>query len=356
MTVRASQLTRQRVRSAWIFLAPMLIVLTLVAGWPLLRTFIFSFTDATLTAGSEDNFVGFQNYLFYGPNVNDYDEELGGYFVFWEPDNAALVWEPDARRFIDLDTGEPYAGEVDRSQVFSWQGVLVDGLWWRSVWNTLVFSVFSVALEVVLGVAVALTLNAHIPGRGILRAAVLIPWAIPTVVSAQMWGWMLNDQYGVINEMLLGLGVIETRLAWTADSALALPSVIAVDVWKTTPFMALLILAALQLLPGEIYEAAKVDGIHPVRTFLKVTLPLIRPALMVAVIFRSLDALRMFDLVYVLTSNSRDTMMMSVFARQQLVDFQNVGYGSAASTMLFLIIAAFTVTYIALGRVNFSER
>jgi len=356
MTVRASQLTRQRVRSAWMFLVPMLVVLTLVAGWPLLRTFIFSFTDASLTAGEETNFVGFDNYLYYGPNLNDYDEELGGYFVFWEPDNAALVWMPDDGEFVDLDTGEPYQGTVDKSQVFSWQGMLVDGLWWRSVWNTVVFSLFSVGLEVILGTAIARTLNAHIPGRGLLRAAVLIPWAIPTVVSAQMWGWMLNDQYGVVNEMLLGLGVLSERAAWTAESALALPSVIAVDVWKTTPFMALLVLAALQLLPGEIYEAAKVDGIHPVRTFLRVTLPLIRPALMVAIIFRSLDALRMFDLVYVLTSNSRDTMMMSVFARQQLVDFQNVGYGSAASTMLFLIIAAFTVTYIALGRVNFQER
>ena len=172
-----------------------------------------------------------------------------------------------------------------------------------------------------------------------------------------MWGWMLNDQYGVINEVFLGLGFIEDRLAYTANPLLALPSVIAVDVWKTTPFMALLILAGLQLLPGECYEAARVDGIHPVRVFFKITLPLIRPALMVAVIFRSLDALRIFDLIYVLTSNTRDTMSMSVYARQQLVDFQNVGYGSAASTTLFLIITSFTVIYIALGRVNFgSER
>jgi trehalose/maltose transport system permease protein len=126
-----------------------------------------------------------------------------------------------------------------------------------------------------------------------------------------------------------------------------------VDVWKTTPFMALLILAAMQMLPTDCYEAAKVDGIHPVKVFFQVTLPLIKPALMVAVIFRLLDALRIFDLIYVLTSNSSDTMSMSVYARQQLVDFQQVGYGSAASTLLFFMVALCTVLYIGLGRVRF---
>ena len=133
-------------------------------------------------------------------------------------------------------------------------------------------------------------------------------------------------------------------------------AVIMVDVWKTTPFMALLILAALQMLPTDCYEAARVDGIHPVKVFFKVTLPLIKPALMVAVIFRLLDALRIFDLIYVLTSNSRDTMSMSVYARQQLVDFQAVGYGSAASTLLFLTVALCTVLYITFGRVRFEGR
>jgi trehalose/maltose transport system permease protein len=189
-------------------------------------------------------------------------------------------------------------------------------------------------------------------GRGVLRAAMLIPWAIPTVVSAQMWGWMLHDQYGVINEMLLTLGLIAQPLAWTADPGLALWSVIAVDVWKATPFMALLTLAALQLLPDELYEAAKVDGLGPVGSFFHITLPLIRPALMVAVIFRSLDALRVFDLMYVLTGNSRAMASMSVYARQQLVDFQDVGYGSAAAIFLFLVIAMVVTLFVTLGRVR----
>lgn len=355
MTVRASELTRQRVRSAWMFLAPMLLVLALVAGWPLIQTFYFSLTNKTLDATQEAQFIGFDNYLFYGPNRNNWDEELGGYFVFLEESNTALVYDPATDAFTNLDTGEPYEGEVDRELFFNWQGILVDPTWWRSVYNTLYFAIISVSLEVVLGIIVALVLNANMPGRGLMRAAVLIPWAIPTIVSAQMWGWMLNDQYGVINELFLSLGIIDSRLAWTANPDLALPAVIAVDVWKTTPFMALLVLAALQLLPGEIYEAAKVDGVHPVKVFFKVTLPLIRPALMVAIIFRALDALRIFDLIYVLTSNSENTMSMSVYARQQLVDFSNVGIGSAASTLLFLIIAIFTVIYMVLGRVNFGE-
>jgi len=339
----------------------MLIILALVAGYPLVSTMYYSLTDRLLIADHNTQFVGLNNYLYHGPNLNDYDDEFEGYFVYYEPEDAALVYRDDGV-FYDLDnedadTGEiqPYEGEVDTTQVFEWQGLLVDSLWWRSVWNTMTFSVVSVGLEIILGMIVALVLNANLPGRAVIRAAVLIPWAIPTIVSAQMWNWMLNDQYGVINEILLSWGWIDARLAFTADRMLALPSVIAVDVWKTTPFMALLILAAMQLLPGEVYEAARVDGIHPVRQFFKITLPLIRPALMVAVIFRSLDALRIFDLIYVLTSGSRDTMSMSIYARQNLIDFQNVGYGSAISTGLFLIIAAFTAIYLVLGRVSFSQ-
>lgn len=297
---RGTKVRRQRVKAAWLFLAPMLIALTLVAGWPLVRTFFLSFTDASLSDLGAANLIGFENYLVY-------------------------------------DDGR-------------WYGVLADSVWWQSVWNTVYFSVVSVSLEVIFGVIVALILNAEFKGRVIVRAAVLIPWAIPTIVSAQMWAWMLNDQFGIINHMLMGLGVIDAPIAWTAKATYSMWAVIMVDVWKTIPFVALLVLAALQMLPKDCYEAAEVDGIHPLRVFFKVTLPLITPALMVAVIFRLLDALRVFDVIYVLTSNSTSTMSMSVYARQQLVEFQDVGYGSAASTLLFLIIALATVAYLYLGR------
>ncbi|WP_029030832.1 carbohydrate ABC transporter permease [Salinarimonas rosea] len=305
MSAKSTELTRARVRSAWLFLTPMLIVLALVAGWPLIRTIFFSFTDARLSSISDYEFIGFANFLEY------------------------------------------YEGE--------WYGVIADPDWWRAVYNTIWFTVVSVGLELVLGMIVALTLNAAFPGRGMLRAAILIPWAIPTIVSAQMWGWMLHDQFGVLNEILMTFRIISEPVAWTASPDTALWAVVMVDVWKTTPFMALLILAALQMLPSDCYEAARVDGINPVKVFFKVTLPLIRPALMVAIIFRALDALRIFDLIYVLTSNSRDTASMSVYARQQLVDFQEVGYGSAASTLLFLIIALLVVVTLMVGRVRLGE-
>jgi trehalose/maltose transport system permease protein len=230
--------------------------------------------------------------------------------------------------------------------------LLSDPAWWKAVWNTVVFAFFSVTLETILGLGIALAINANMPGRGLMRTAVLIPWAIPTIVSAQMWAWMFNDVFGVINAMLMGIGVLGEPIAWTANPNTALAAVIAVDVWKTTPFMTLLILAGLQMLPSECYEAAKVDGIHPLKVFWKVTLPLLKPALMVAIIFRLLDALRVFDVIYVLTGTNESTMSMSIYARQQLVDFQDVGFGSAAATTLFLIIAIFTVVYMTLGRVG----
>lgn len=285
----------QRRRVAWLFLAPTLALLALVAGWPLLRTIYFAFTDATLMDIGRHEFIGLLNF------------EL-------------LATDPD---------------------------------WWRAVWNTLLFATVSVALETLLGLVIALTLDTKLRGRGPLRAAMLIPWAIPTVVSAQMWGWMLHDQYGVINEVLLTLGVIAQPWAWVADPSLALWSVVAVDVWKTTPFMALLILAALQLVPRDVYEAARIDGLGPVGIFFRITLPLIRPGLMVAVLFRALDALRVFDLMYVLTGNSPATASMSVYARQQLVDFQDVGVGSAASTFLVMVVAACAALIITAGRVRF---
>jgi trehalose/maltose transport system permease protein len=295
-------LTTRRKRDAWLFLAPMLAVLVLVAAWPLVRTIWLSFTDANLMKLDQSRWIG-------------------------------------AKNFLTHEDGH-------------WYGVLADPQWWRSVKNTLAFAAVTVTIETVLGMMIALVLNRQFRGRGLVRAAVLIPWAIPTIVSAKMWSWMLNDQFGIVNHMLMSLGLIDHPLAWTANPDLLMTSVVIVDVWKTTPFMALLILAALQMLPKECYEAAEVDGVHPVKVFWKVTLPLIRPALMVAVIFRALDALRVFDVIYVLTGNSERSMTMSIYARQQLVEFQEVGYGSAASTLLFAIIALLTVLYVSLGRVR----
>ncbi|MFS8145166.1 carbohydrate ABC transporter permease [Rhizobium sp. BR 249] len=303
----STELRSERIRSAWVFLAPTLLILAIVAGWPLFRTIYFSFTNASLNDLGNAEFVGFANYLSW----------------------------------VTLKSGKTV-----------YRGLLADPVWWNAVWNTAKFTLLSVTIETVLGLIVALVLNAQFVGRGIVRAAILIPWAIPTIVSAKMWAWMLNDQFGILNDVLLGLGLISEKIAWTANPETAMIAVLIVDVWKTTPFMALLILAGLQMVPGDIYEAARIDGVNPVKVFWRLTLPLIRPAIMVAVIFRMLDAMRIFDLIYVLTPNNAQTKTMSVMARENLFDFDKFAYGATASTVLFLIIASVTVLYIWLGRVR----
>lgn len=310
-TGRELNLQQQRVRSAYWFLAPMLIMLLLVAAWPLFRSISFSLTDASADTifNGQSEWVGFENYIERKVRKN---------------------------------------GEV------RWRGVLVDADWWNAVWNTVRFSIISVALETLFGLLIALVLNAEFKGRGIVRAAILVPWAIPTVVSARMWGWMLNDQFGVINYILIGLHIINEPIAWTASADTAMTAVLIVDVWKTTPFMALLILAGLQMIPRDMYEASKLDGIHPIRVFFKVTLPLLRPAILVAVIFRALDALRIFDLIYLLTPQSDATVTMSVLSYREIQQFGDYAEGSAMSTLLFIIISIFVLLYIKFGRLDLS--
>lgn len=303
-------LAAQRRRAILMFVTPMLLVLAGVAGWSLVLTIWYGFTDASLGNLAETKFVGLANYY----------------------------------RTLTLPSGRSATS-----------GLLLDTAWWRAVWNTLRFAFLSVAFETVFGMIIALVLNAEFRGRAIVRAAVLVPWAIPTIVSAKMWAWMMHDQFGILNDLLMRLHLIASPIAWTASPDTAMVAVLIVDVWKTTPFMALLILAGLQMIPRDVYEAARIDGVNPLKVFWKVTLPLVRPALMVAIIFRLLDALRVFDLVYVLTPNNEQTRTMSVFAQQNLFQFDKFAYGSAASTLLFLVIALITIVTISLGRVNTGE-
>jgi trehalose/maltose transport system permease protein len=285
-------------RQAWLFLAPLLVALALTAGWPLLRTVFLSLTDSNFAGADEWRFIGLKNYL----------------------------------------------------------ALAQDDRWWSAVRVTILFVAVSVAIETLLGLAIALVLNARIKGRGALRAAMLIPWAIPTVVSAKMWAWMLNDLNGVVNAALAALGAISTPVAWLADPALSLFAIVAIDVWKATPFMALLSLAALQSIPEEIHESARIDGAGPVRTFFSITLPIISSALLVAVLFRALDALRVFDVIYVLTGNNVATATMSVYARQQLIEFQDAGFGSAAATCLFLVGGIIAAIVITVARLDLEPR
>ncbi|MBB3318027.1 MULTISPECIES: sugar ABC transporter permease [unclassified Rhizobium] len=290
----SARLARRDHRAAWFFLLPVIAAMLVVAVWPLGRTFFFAFTDAYLDDPGVYTMVGLANFL----------------------------------------------------EVFN------DPSWWLAVRNTLVFTVISVSIETVLGLAIALLINDAIPGRGLARAAILVPWAIPVVVATKIWEWMLNDQFGVINKVLIELGLIDHGVAWTASGSLIMGVVIFIDVWMTTPFMVLLILAGLQMLSHEIFEAAAVDGIPAWKRFWSITLPMLRPAIGVAVLFRSLDALRMFDLSYVLAGSNEKVMTVSIYARDRLISFQELGIGSAASTWVFLLVALVAIILIGALRLD----
>ena len=296
-----TRLERREHLSGLLFVAPLIVVLILVAGWPLARTLYFSLTDAYLDDSANHVLVGFDNFV-----------EVAG-----------------------------------------------DPVWWRAVRNTAIFTAISVAIETVLGLAIALLVHGAIPGRGLVRAAILVPWAMPVVVSTKIWEWMLNDQFGVVNRAIVGLGLADHGVAWVANGSLLLGVVIFIDVWMTTPFMVLLILAGLQILPEEIFEAAEVDGIPWWKRLWSITLPLLAPTIGVAVLFRVLDALRMFDLAYVLAGANVNAMTMSIYARDRLINNQELGVGSAASTMVFLLIAfvaIFIVGALRLDRSGATER
>jgi len=187
----------------------------------------------------------------------------------------------------------------------------------------------------------------------LLRVAILVPWAIPTVVSSQVWKWMVNDIYGVVNIILAGLHIIPQKIAWLATPATAMPVIIAVDVWKATPFMALLLLAGLQLIPKDLYEAGSIDGASKVRQFWAITLPLVTPTLLVALIFRTLDALRVFDIFYVMVGGQGNLETMAVYNQQQLISFLDAGVGSATSVIILIIIMVFVILYTRFSRTSF---
>ncbi|MDB5045348.1 MAG: transporter permease [Deinococcus sp.] len=297
--IRRRGIEAARAQQALWLLLPTLIAIALVAGYPLYRTIFFSLFDANLTTPDQRTFLGIGN------------------FWFTTAEGVQL-------------------------------GFLQDPKWWEAVKNTMLFTVVSVFLETVFGMIIALVVNTAFPGRAFLRTAMLVPWAIPTVVSAQMWGYMYNDSFGLIGRGLLG------GQALLANTDSAIWALIAVDVWKTTSFMALLILAGLQSLPTDMYEAADMDGATKWTQFWRMTLPLLRPALLVALVFRSLDALRVFDVMYVMLGpvNAGSTSMTG-YARLQLIDNSLLGVGSAVSVAIFVIIMVIVVMYVTAFRVKF---
>jgi multiple sugar transport system permease protein len=238
------------------------------------------------------------------------------------------------------------AGLSRWSGLSNYTDALTSSQFWDAFINTFIFTGVSVSLELVIGLAMALAMHEAFRGRAVLRATVLVPWAVLTVGTAIMWRSIFEPELGFANQMLDALGLPGADIVWLGQEGYAMAVMILADVWKTAPFMALLLLAGLQVISGEIYEAAKVDGATAWQRFTRITLPLLTPAILVALIFRTLDALRIFDLPFVLTRGANDTETLSLIAYDTLTRDRLVGEGSALSVLTFVIVMAVSFLYI----------
>jgi ABC-type sugar transport system permease subunit len=222
-----------------------------------------------------------------------------------------------------------------------------------ALWHTLAFAVVTVPIELAVGMGLALVMHTAVRGRALVRLAALLPWAVPTVIAALVWRFMFDAQAGIITPPLRALGVVGEAFDWFVHPLAAWIPIAAADVWKTTPFVAVLLLAGLQTIDPELYDAAQIDGAGPVRQFVTITLPLLQPALVVAAAFRMLDALRLFDVAYVVTGGGPGTSTepLSLYAFTVLMQRLRFGYGSALSVTVFLLTFAFALIWVrALGR------
>ena len=276
------------VLGALALMAPALLSLLAVSLYPVLRSIWLSFRDTTLAAQT-DAFTGLENYR-----------------NLWSDDQFWNAWQ-------------------------------------QTVW----FTVASTLLETLIGLGMALVLQASFRGRGLVRAVVLIPWAIPTVVTSRMFGWLFDGQNGVVNYLLVKTHLVDANVNFLGSTTWAMPTIILADVWKTAPFMALLLLAGLQTIPSTYTEAGRVDGASPWRIFWNIRLPLLMPTLLIAALLRALDAFRIFDLPYTLTGGgpADSTETMSTLAYKRLFSGLEIGYGSTLSTAMFITEALIAIGF-----------
>lgn len=283
-------LQQREQRQAWVLLAPMLLVMFLLTGWPLFRTIWLSFTDAALI-GSDGaaNLIGFDNYLY----------------ALTDPDFVA------------------------------------------SIGRTLYFTVVSVVIEGVIGVLVALLLNQRFYGRNVLRVLVILPWALPTIVNAMMWRLNFNPDYGSVNALLTQLGVMDHYRSWLGTPTSALNAVMLADIWKNYPLVTLLVLAAMQSIPEDLYEAARLDGASALRRFRAITLPAIAGPLSVALVLRTIDAFKIFDIIYVMTRGGPvdSTKTLSFFVYQESFSYLRAGSGAAYAILMTLMCSLLIAIY-----------
>lgn len=289
---------RQRARLAFWLLAPALAFVTLLGAFPVLSQFMLSLTRFNLKFPDERGFAGLSNFV----------------------------------------------------------RLLSDHIFWTDLGQTALFTAVSVSLELVLGLAAALLLNRVVRGRTAMNSALIVPWALPTVVAATMWSLLLNDRVGLVNSVLERLGLMgDQPIVWLGPR-LAMTSVILADVWKTTPFVAIILLAGLKSIPRQYYEAAELDGGGRWAVFRSITLPLLKPFIAVAVLFRAMDAFRIFDLVWVLTGGASHTETLSVYIYRVLFRYADLGYGSTMTVALFAIVFLMSLVLIRFMRVSADTR
>jgi multiple sugar transport system permease protein len=252
-------------------------------------------------------------------------------YAIWLSLNEYSIIHPGLSRFVGID---------------NYTEALRDSDFWDSVKATFIFTAISVSIELVLGVAFALAMHQAFRGRAILRATVLVPWAVLTFGTGLLWRSIFEPNLGFVPSMLSALGLPGGDVLWYGEDGWAMATLIFADVWKTAPFMALLLLAGLQVIPDDIYEAAKVDGATAWQRFTRITLPLLKPALLVALIFRTVDALRIFDLPFVLTKGAHGTTTLSLISYETFQTNRILGLGSALAVLTFLIVMIVSFVYI----------
>jgi multiple sugar transport system permease protein len=261
-------------------------------------------------------------------------------YAIWLSLHQYSVIHPGLSRWVGVD---------------NYRDALTSSDFWSAVKVTFIFSAISVTIELVLGMGMALLMHTGFRGRPVLRAVVLVPWAILTVGTALIWRYIVNPDSGFLNQILQALHLPGGHAVWLAHNGYALAVMVLADVWKTAPFMALLLLAGLQVIPDDLNDAAKVDGATAWQRFVRVTLPLLKPAILVALIFRTLDALRIFDLPFVLTQGANGTTTLSLYSYQQLTQNQLIGPGSALAVLTFLIVMAVSFLYIRVAGQNIRQ-
>jgi multiple sugar transport system permease protein len=268
----------------WMLCAPAVFAMLLVTAYPIIYAFVLSLQRVDLRFPDEGGWVGLNNYI----------------------------------------------------------DVLTSSLWWQDVFNTVFITVISVGIEFVIGMAIALVMHRAIFGRGTVRTSVLIPYGIVTVVAAFAWQFAFQPDTGFVNQ----LPFIADDKSWFGDRFSSFAVIIMAEVWKTTPFIALLLLAGLTTIDNGLYEAAKVDGASAIQRFFRITLPLMKPAILVALLFRTLDAFRVFDTIFIMTGGAQDTESVSILGYNQLISRLNLGLGSAVSVLIFLAVLMIAVMFV----------